>query len=220
MKRLFIFCLIIFFNSSVNSQGLDSRFALIPWPESVSEMPGDFLLNSAVTVFVVSDTLRSDVALLNQFLGDQYDIRLQVKNGKRAFDGAIFLSDQGSQDLPVGSYQLKVAPNQIEIIGTGSEGVFYGLQTLMQLIPAGRSDTYKIPCVNITDKPRFSYRGMHLDVSRHFFPVGFVRRYIDILSKYKMNYFHWHLTDDQGWRIEIKSHPELQKISAWRNGTR
>src|SRR5688500_16125417 len=91
----------------------------------------------------------------------------------------------------------------------------------MQLLPTTNTTlrSMSLPFVAITDYPRFSYRGMHLDVCRHFFPVSFVKKYIDYIAYHKMNYFHWHLTDDQGWRIEIKKYPELTNTGSWRNGT-
>src|SRR5260221_9640337 len=92
------------------------------------------------------------------------------------------------------------------------------MQTLIQLLPVN-NDKLQVPFVSVTDYPRFSYRGMHLDAGRHFFPVSFVKKYIDYLALHKMNYFHWHLTEDQGWRIEIKKYPRLTEVGAWRNGT-
>jgi hexosaminidase len=97
-------------------------------------------------------------------------------------------------------------------------GLFRGSRTLIQLLEQGRA-TGSLPCLTITDWPRFPWRGMHLDVCRHFFPVEFVKKYIDLLARYKMNSFHWHLTEDQGWRIEIKSHPKLTEVGAWRKGS-
>src|SRR5690606_32861624 len=102
-------------------------------------------------------------------------------------------------------------------------GAFWGVQTLRQLLPPvkGKSgqEPVAVPCVRIEDAPRFSYRGLHLDVVRHMFPVAFIKKYIDLMSRYKLNTFHWHLTDDQGWRIEIKKYPALQKVAAFRNET-
>lgn len=118
-----------------------------------------------------------------------------------------------------GGYHLRVTTGDgVSIEGNDEAGVFYGVQTLIQLLPAQAGAIPQIPCVEITDYPRFDYRGMHLDVVRHFFPISFVKRYIDYLALHKMNYFHWHLTDDQGWRIEMKSHPELTQIGAKREG--
>ena len=121
-------------------------------------------------------------------------------------------------------YKLEVAYNKIVISGKTPKAVFYGIQTLRQLLPVEKKEaksttSFTIPATIITDAPRYAYRGIHLDVARHFFSVDFVKRYIDILAMHKMNTFHWHLTEDQGWRIEIKKYPKLTEIGAWRNGT-
>ncbi|GAA4280459.1 hypothetical protein GCM10022260_08800 [Gaetbulibacter aestuarii] len=116
------------------------------------------------------------------------------------------------------AYILSIQPEIIIISGKTSAGIFYGIQSLCQLI-SNQNETITIPATLIKDKPRFAYRGMHLDVARHFFPPEFIKRYIDFLALHKMNRFHWHLTDDQGWRIEIKKYPKLTDIGGWRNGT-
>jgi len=122
-------------------------------------------------------------------------------------------------------YDLKVTEKGVEISGGSRAGVFYGIQSLLQILPIEifkqnkLSSTSHIPYLHVEDKPRFSYRGMHLDVSRHFFPPADIKRYIDLLALHKMNKFHWHLTEDQGWRIEIKKYPKLQEISAYRKET-
>ena len=113
------------------------------------------------------------------------------------------------------SYTLTVSREVITITGKSAAGVFHGIQTLLQLVHSDNT----IPCVQIQDAPRFGYRGMHLDVCRHMFSVDFVKQYIDLLALHKMNRFHWHLTEDQGWRIEIKKYPKLTEVGAWRNGT-
>jgi hexosaminidase len=119
-----------------------------------------------------------------------------------------------------GAYSLSVATKTILIQGQTSSGTFYGMQTLIQLLPTQATGSkFLIPALSITDAPRFAYRGMHLDVGRHFLPVDFIKRYIDYIALHKMNYFHWHLTEDQGWRIEIKKYPRLTQVGAWRNGT-
>jgi len=121
------------------------------------------------------------------------------------------------------SYRLEVDTDRVMITGGGEAGAFYGVQALLQLVSlsplAGRPSPHPhltIPCCRIEDAPRFRWRGMHLDVSRHFFSVGFIRTYIDMLAMHRLNVFHWHLTDDQGWRIEIKKYPELTRTGAWR----
>jgi hexosaminidase len=108
----------------------------------------------------------------------------------------------------------------ITVVAAGPAGLFYGVQTLRQLIPGdGPVGRRTVPAVTVSDRPRFRYRGMHLDVGRHLFPVSFIKRYIDLLSRYKLNAFHWHLTDDQGWRIEIRKYPLLTQVGAWRRET-
>jgi hexosaminidase len=116
-------------------------------------------------------------------------------------------------------YTLKVTPTSVKLNGDTYSGTFYGIQSLLQLLPVNVSSSLDIPAVTIVDSPRFAYRGMHLDVGRHFFPVSFVKKYIDYIAFHKMNYFHWHLTEDQGWRIEIKKYPKLTQIGSCRNGT-
>ena len=129
-------------------------------------------------------------------------------------------------DKPIaGAYKMDINKNEIYIAGDNEAGVFYGIQTFLQLLPINKKTSSlknyssSIPQLSITDYPRFAYRGMHLDVGRHFFPISFIKKYIDYLAAYKFNTFHWHLTEDQGWRIEIKKYPLLTKVGGYRNGT-
>jgi len=123
------------------------------------------------------------------------------------------------------AYELSVDNTGVSIQASSPAGIFYGIQSLVQILPANilktnkLADEISLPFVRIVDKPRFSYRGMHLDVCRHFFPPSDIKKYIDLLALHKMNKFHWHLTEDQGWRIEIKKYPKLQEIAAFRNET-
>ena len=134
-------------------------------------------------------------------------------------DKGIHLSIASDIRNPEG-YRLLVSENGIEIAGASNAGIFYGVQTLRKSIPAvAEGMDIELPAASINDYPRFPYRGMHLDVSRHFFPVDSVKKFIDILALHNMNRFHWHLTDDQGWRIEIKKYPELTQIGAQRKET-
>jgi hexosaminidase len=169
---------------------------------------------------VSHDSLLQEATLFNEYLEQHYGFRLTTKIAKKPSGGAVFFGVAEKVDQPAGSYQLSVSENQLVVKGNDLAGVFYGIQTICQLVPAGQTDQLDVPAVSIQDQPRFLWRGMHLDVSRHFFPVAFVKRYIDHIARYKMNVFHWHLTDDQGWRIEIKRYPALQEVSAFRNGTR
>ena len=126
-----------------------------------------------------------------------------------------------SQDAPhpAEGYRLNVTSDAVTVEAKTPAGLFYGLQTLTQLLFGDHTSGWSVPIVQIVDAPRFAYRGMHLDVGRHFFPVAFIKKYIDLLAMYKMNKFHWHLTDDQGWRIEIKKYPKLTEIGAYRQET-
>ncbi|MBL7954315.1 MAG: family 20 glycosylhydrolase, partial [Flavobacteriales bacterium] len=120
--------------------------------------------------------------------------------------------------LPVEWYSLLIKPEAIHVSSTTKAGLYRGSRTLIQLLEQGRS-TGSLPCLTISDHPRFPWRGMHLDPCRHFWSVEFTKKYIDLLARYKMNSFHWHLTDDQGWRIEIKKYPKLTEVGAWRKGS-
>ena len=116
-------------------------------------------------------------------------------------------------------YKLEVSHKTIKIKAKTVRGIVNGIQTLLQLLPLGKTTDSYIPAIQITDYPRFAYRGMHLDVVRHFFPLSYIKKYIDYLTFHKFNTFHWHLTDDQGWRIEILSYPKLNSVGSWRDST-
>ena len=120
-------------------------------------------------------------------------------------------------------YRLQVRPRELTVYVKDGAGLFYSFQTIKQLLPVSFNNAWKekpetaiLPCVDIEDYPRYTYRGMQLDVSRHFFPKEFIKKYIDILAAYKINTFHWHLTDSHGWRLEIKRYPKLTSVGAWR----
>jgi hexosaminidase len=140
----------------------------------------------------------------------------------RSPDGALRVAVDGQGAAE--SYRLDVTPEGITLSGADHAGVFYGLQTLAQLLPSdaevgSATVEYEIPAMSVDDVPRFGYRGMHLDVARHFFGPDDVKAYIDLLARYKINRFHWHLTEDQGWRIQIDAYPRLTEISAFRDQT-
>lgn len=120
---------------------------------------------------------------------------------------------------PVGAYKIDCSDQMVYVMSESPEGLFYGIQTLIQLLPTAPNRLLEIPAVVIEDKPQFEYRGMHLDVVRHIFPVSFIKRYLDYMAYHKLNYFHWHLTDDQGWRFESEKYPELNSKGSWREGS-
>ena len=192
-------------------------------PEPVSVVPGDgvFKLTTKTRILLADDDpqLKNAVAV---FAADAEkavgkELRIEVRKPKK---GAINVSLNPS--LEKEAYTFVVSPDRIEVEGGSPRGVFYAFQSLRQLIPDEAFDqpgVAAIPAVQVEDEPCFSYRSMMLDVCRHFFTVEEVKTYIDMLALHKMNTFHWHLTDDQGWRIEIKRYPELTTVGAQRNQT-
>ncbi|WP_315853185.1 family 20 glycosylhydrolase [Mucilaginibacter robiniae] len=191
---------------------------MIPAPVSVKTIVGNFVL-SQQTAILADSTDNKAV----EFLAGYLQNKMMLNNSVKLYTGqtisnALVLTATGTEGLPAEGYRLTITPQQITIAGKGA-GLFYGIQTLIQLMPLDRSATAKLPALQIEDYPRFGYRGMHLDVSRHFFSVEFVKKYLDLMASYKLNTFHWHLTDDQGWRIEIKKYPKLTSIGSQRAQT-
>ncbi|MBK0378956.1 family 20 glycosylhydrolase [Mucilaginibacter segetis] len=196
----------------------DPNMGIIPAPVSVKKMPGEFVL-SQQTIIQADTPSNKAVVFFSDYLRDNmaYNKQVGIRNAN-AGSTVIYLTSTGTENLPAEGYRLTITPKQVTVAGKGA-GLFYGIQTLIQLMPAERAATAKLPCVQIEDYPRFGYRGLMLDVCRHFFSVEFVKKYIDLMAAYKLNNFHWHLTDDQGWRIEIKKYPKLTQIASQRAQT-
>lgn len=195
-------------------------YGIIPLPQEVSiTNGGSFVLTPSTSIIYPegNDLLKQAGEFLASYIKEATGYAPKVATAKSS--KPIHLSIDKSISNPEG-YQLTVTPEGIELAGATEAGVFYGVQTLRKSIPAvAEGMNIELPAVTINDYPRFAYRGMHLDVSRHFFPADSVKKYIDILALHNMNTFHWHLTDDQGWRIEIKKYPELTKIGSQRKQT-
>jgi len=194
------------------------NISIVPKPLTLDAKEGVFALDKKVCV-VNADPAHTPVAeYLIGRLTDQAELTLQRKNKIPFFGRAIVLTSKGA-DAALGDegYTLTVTKKKITICASTNAGLFYGVQSLLQLIPT-HSDSTLLPCVRITDKPRFKWRGLHLDVARHFFDAEFIKKYIDLLAMHKMNVFHWHIVDGQGWRLEIKKYPKLTEIGAWRTG--
>ena len=200
---------------------------IIPLPMQLTPKPGGFRLEH-LTSIRLSDHDDGRIRELGEYARELVlaEIGLDLPVGWASVAGApagsitLSLSD-GAGDAPE-QYRLTVTSQSVTIAAPTHAGLFYGLQTFRQLLPttAGDADAaWVIPAVEIEDRPRFTYRGMHLDVGRHFFPVDFIKRYIDLMAMYKMNTFHWHLTEDQGWRIEIKKYPRLTEVGSCREET-
>lgn len=196
--------------------------ALIPQPVSLTAgNPADSFSLTPETVITLSDSsLKPAANFFVSFVKKHYDRNIKIipANGVSGKQQIELVKDGSTAGQP-GQYQLHVGKQMLRITAASDTGIFYGIQSLIQLLPVSKNLPLTIPAVNITDYPRFAYRGMHLDVSRHFFDINFIKQYIDYLALHKLNYFHWHLTDDHGWRIEIKKHPKLTSIGAWRDGT-
>ena len=200
------------------------NYDVVPMPQSVTMQKGEpFELNSDVEI-LAGDGLQGEALFLQQYLNEVAGVSLQVAGQRSRGCRYIELTVSPKVKAQEG-YVLTVSQKGITIAGGSASGVFYGIQTLRKslagtsclTLPADHS--FHFPPVVISDAPRFSYRGMHLDCSRHFFPVSFVKKYIDLLAMHNMNRFHWHLTDDQGWRIEIKRFPRLTTVGSQRSGT-
>jgi hexosaminidase len=201
--------------------------SIVPLPQSVTRGHGTFPLTSS-TVIVSDAPLIHLGHQLAAMLGPATGFDLTVRPGRTPGSNFVALREDAALGKTLGAegYRLDSTPKGVTIRAATPAGVFYGMETLRQLLPAAifRSARvvgieWTIPAVSIDDAPRFSWRGGHLDVARHFMPKEFVKKYIDLLALHKMNRFHWHLTDDQGWRIAITQYPKLTEIGGWRPET-
>jgi hexosaminidase len=203
--------------------------SIIPKPLSVKLEEGSFLVTKTTSIYYsgTSDVQRVALQLasrLRRATGYPLTPAPLASGSKR--EDAIVVSLSGKETLGPEGYQMTVTRKLVRIDAAAPAGAFYGVQTLYQMLPVEieksgptQNVTWSIPCVRIEDKPRFTWRGMHLDVGRHFCSKDSVKRYIAMIASYKMNSFHWHLTEDQGWRIEIKKYPRLTTAGAWRKET-
>jgi hexosaminidase len=210
----------------------DARGALeglVPLPRSVATGNGEFALTARTPIFV-SDSATEELRAVGTYLAELlrratgYSIPLANTSQRACFGAPAIELELDASIAETEGYRFEASVESLRIRGRTAHGVFHGIQTLRQILaPEIESPTaapkarWLVPAVSIEDAPRFSYRGMHLDVSRHFFPPAFVKKYIDLLALYKLNTFHFHLTDDQGWRLEIEAYPRLTSVGAWRN---
>ncbi|MDZ4794399.1 MAG: family 20 glycosylhydrolase [Bacteroidota bacterium] len=208
----------LFFATTTLAQ--QKQLTIIPWPLELKQHPGHYMLKDKITV---SNSLPEHEwkGLFSYFkveMKKQFNITVTEAPKEEKGDIDFFMKRMPTSGKP--AYQLEVSKEGIRINSNFSEPTFHAIQTFFQLIPLNViSSKREIPFVEIFDYARFNYRGMHLDVGRHFFPVSFIKKYIDYLAYHKFNTFHFHLTEDQGWRIEIKKYPKLTSVGAWRNGT-
>jgi hexosaminidase len=202
---------------SISILTAQEKVSIIPQPTKLELQKGYFVFNSNTKVWIDPNKELEQLGkyftdLINQQSGLKLNATWKMtREIPKSLIRIEFKKDFKNEE----AYSLQIKPNLIKIQAKGGAGIFYALQTLFQLFPLNEKQI-KVQCLKIYDEPRFQWRGAHLDVCRHFFPVEFVKKYIDILAMYKMNRFHWHLTEDQGWRIEIKKYPKLTEIGAWR----
>ncbi|MBX6380810.1 MAG: family 20 glycosylhydrolase [Thermoflavifilum aggregans] len=189
---------------------------IVPAPVSVKQETGSLTFTPQSLIYAPDAEAQHIAALLNQTLKQRYGFSLHLTQSATAATLQLLLKPGST---PHEGYNLQVNNRQIRISAGDGAGLFYGVQTLLQLFPTTKISQWKIPAVEIVDSPRFHYRGMHLDCGRHFFPVSFIKSYLDWMARYKLNTFHWHLTEDQGWRIQIPQYPKLTEVGAYRKQT-
>lgn len=232
MKKTFylftsVIILLVSCNSSQATNGNKDGYAIIPAPASLVEMKGSYIFNakSKIILSPLNDETRLAADFLALLIKNPTGLDLPVVEGNKPVSRAIFMTLDTAISNNEG-YTLTIIPKKIIIRAKTPAGLFYAVQTMRQLLPTDvekaivvQDIKLSVPSCEIKDEPRFVYRGMHLDVGRHMFPVAFIKKYIDMLALNKMNTFHWHLTDDQGWRIEIKKYPRLTEIGGFRKET-
>ncbi len=194
-------------------------YQIIPLPRHVQEGSGEFLLHSGIKVMYPKGNVKmqNNAGFLAEYVKELTGIKLKAMPGRLPKGSINLVLDPKIKNKE--GYRLSVTPKSVTIYGQTPAGVFYGIQTLRKSLPVIEQSQVILPSVVITDEPRFAYRGMMLDCARHFFPVSFVKKYIDILALHNINTFHWHITDDQGWRFEVKRYPRLIEIGSKRDET-
>jgi hexosaminidase len=223
LKRsiLCFFITAMLFSCNENKPPIEADYSVVPLPQSITKAEnGLFTLNGNTKVVYQkgNEVQKQTAEFLSEYIKFSTGLELKITDSETS-ENAIILKNDYKGEKPE-SYTLSINEKQIIINGSDEAGTFYGVQTLRKSIPDDATQsTVTFPAVEINDYPRFGYRGMHLDVARHFFPVEFIKKYIDILALHNINKFHWHLTEDQGWRIEIKKYPELTEIGSVRAQT-
>ncbi|MBG7613051.1 family 20 glycosylhydrolase [Polaribacter sp. BAL334] len=209
--------ILFFLLGMVNCQKKEANIIqpnIIPKPLFQQLNNGVFELNEATSLETIQE-FGNVAQFLKSYVKEQFHLKI---SSKKSDTKILFIKDHSIKNEE--GYLLKIDKNKIEIRANSSKGAFYAVQSLIQLLPIeNKSTSISIQCLEIQDAPQFAYRGMHLDVARHFFSVDFIKKQLDLMALLKMNTFHWHLTEDQGWRIEIKKYPKLQEIAAFRNET-
>jgi hexosaminidase len=208
--------ILIFLCAGMTGFTQEKKVSIIPQPVSLRLLEGDFVINKETSIRLDGDkkVLKPAAAFLQSYVRGISDYDLQLKKSNL---NTITLKIINNPVIGAEGYNLTVNKEGIQIAANGRAGIIYGMQSLFQTLPQVQTNKeLRVPAMEITDYPRFKWRGMHLDVGRHFFSAEMVKEYIDLIAAYKINTFHWHLVDDQGWRIEIKKYPALTDVGAWR----
>lgn len=194
------------------------QLPIIPKPKIFRVEESTFVLSNQTVIQAPKDSFEAD--FLKRTIQQRTGIELKIDSNiqTNSFIQLSLLTPTNA-NFNKELYTISITSDYIQIQSATNQGLFYGVQSLVQLLPSESKSEVKITTTEIVDQPKFKWRGIHLDVSRHFFSKVFIKKYIDYLAMYKMNTFHWHLTDDQGWRIEIKKYPKLTEVGAWRNGS-
>lgn len=214
---LIIFFLFFLFSISAGAQQPDM---ITPKPVSVQLLKNNGASVKNGSIIGYDLFFHQQAVYLQEQLKNQCGITLLLQENKQGkSNGQVLLQLDSTVITKSEMYQLQIIDEKVIVKAKTVRGLINGIQSLLQLFPLQQSAVVKLTACNIIDYPRFAYRGMHLDVVRHFFPVSYIKKYIDYLTFHKFNTFHWHLTDDQGWRIEILSYPKLNSIGSWRDST-
>ena len=223
MKHLMIGLLTAMLAVTAVAQSNRADYRVVPLPNEINGIKTtDFRLTGDCLINYPTGNLEMErnAIMLSDYIEDLTGLHLSTRPTLNPKDrqGCISLRLDPNFTCDEG-YSLTTTPRGVEITGKTPAGVFYGIQTLRKSLPIGETSQVLLPAAQVAAIPRFGYRGMHLDCVRHFFPVETVKRYIDIMALHGMNRLHWHLTDDQGWRVEIKKYPRLTEVGGWRSGT-
>ncbi len=228
LKTIQLLFILLCFSSVMKAQSLGDNvadFNVVPRPANFMYQKDKFFALASLTAirYEGGDDMRRNAEFLAGYLKAMTEITVPVsdksdKSAAKTKGNAILLKLDKKITKPE-TYRITVTEKALTIEGGAPQGVFYGIQTLRKALPTVKKGDVLIPVAVVNDEPRFSYRGMHLDVSRHFYDVAYVKHYIDMLALHHINTFHFHLTDDQGWRVEIKRYPKLTEVGAWRQRT-
>ncbi|WP_264531563.1 family 20 glycosylhydrolase [Flavobacterium sp. N502540] len=211
-----VFLLLLFCYSFGSAQTSSTNNSIIPAPNSYKATGDSIRFNGQIKVLFEKNKYSAKEQKTAKLL--ESAINANTANQKSTID-VVFITQNPAPSLKKEGYKIVITPKKITVTGS-EEGLFYAVQSLLQMLPnKPKSQEIKLPCVTIEDEPRYDYRGLHLDVCRHFFSVDVIKDFIAQMSSYKLNNFHWHLTDDQGWRIEIKKYPKLTEVGSKRAQT-